>query len=141
MGQLKSVGVGGAGPKNVPYHDDFGGLAPIDVDQNVVEMDSNVVLMAGTYWGVTNVVSGTTGNNALRWFAVDADTGNLTATGLIDSPDFHRFYPSIAVNPYGKIVIGAKLDVGRGVYGCVGARSRCPGVWRRHRVRWHGHHE
>lgn len=65
---------------------------------------SNLIEQNGSVWGAVSDSSG--GRNAVRWFRLNADTGALIETGLITSPTLHYFYPSIAVDDAGNVIIG-----------------------------------
>ena len=46
------------------------------------------------------------GRLAVRWYEIDAATDTLSQSGDVTQPTLDLYYPSIAVNPYGQVVIG-----------------------------------
>jgi len=93
LGSPVGIGVSGNSPIDVPYQVGQN-LAPIDVDNAGLKIESNVVLTPFGYWGVVAVNNSTTGNNGIRWFQVDEQTGQQLASATIEDPVFHFFYPS-----------------------------------------------
>jgi hypothetical protein len=88
-------------------------VAPPSADQpgpkaNLFTFDlrgsSTVVKNNGELWAVNCVNSG--GRAALRWYRINANTSALIESGYITDPSMAYFYPSIAVNNLGDVVIG-----------------------------------
>ncbi len=55
-------------------------------------------------WAVNNI--GINGRAAIQWYEFDEVTNNLVQHGLISDPFHDYFYPSIAANEFGDVVIG-----------------------------------
>jgi len=96
-----------------PVIDVPGYAIPPDADQPGPKPDintldsrfgSNVVLQGGNIWAVQSI--GVGGRSALRWFRIDPDTSAVLDEGVLSDPALAFFFPSIAVNEYGDIVIG-----------------------------------
>ena len=51
-------------------------------------------------------MTGANGNAAVRWYEIDATTNTLKQSGTINDPKLDLYYPSVAVNPSGVVVIG-----------------------------------
>jgi hypothetical protein len=66
---------------------------------------SNVFEQGDSLWAV-HAVQGTSGSSAVRWYEIDETTDTVIQTGLIEdaNEDYHE--PSIAVNEYGKVIVG-----------------------------------
>jgi len=95
---------------NVPFRG-----APPDADQpaDVDPLDSGgrrirsaVKRVNGSFWGVQSVRGPRTGNAAVRFFEVDAQTNELLQEGVVSDPQLDMIFPSIAVNKNGQAVIG-----------------------------------
>ncbi|MFE4106733.1 hypothetical protein [Almyronema epifaneia] len=67
-------------------------------------LSTHTVTQNGAVWGVQTVEQA--GRAALRWFQIDAATGQLLQEGLIADPENDFYYGSIAVNDYEDVVIG-----------------------------------
>jgi len=65
---------------------------------------SYVLLQEGFIWGVQAVNNG--GRDAVRWLRIDPATDMVAESGVLSDPDLDLYYPSIAVNDDGDIVIG-----------------------------------
>lgn len=63
-------------------------------------ISSSVVLAGEEVWGVANF------NSGIRWFRVDANSGASLEQGTISAPNLKLFFPSIAVDDTGQVVIG-----------------------------------
>jgi len=82
-----------------------GSKARIDTGQ--ISMQSSVIQRNGSFWGVQSVGTDiASGKAAVRWFKIDAATETLRQEGLITDSTLDLFYPSIAVNALGDVVIG-----------------------------------
>ncbi|MCP3981127.1 MAG: DUF11 domain-containing protein [bacterium] len=66
---------------------------------------SNVFEQGNSLWAVHSVL-GSAANAALRWYEIDESTNTVIQTGLIEDSDEDYHEPSIAVNPFGDVVIG-----------------------------------
>jgi hypothetical protein len=66
---------------------------------------ASVVQVSGVVWGVQTVDSGA-GRAAVRWIKVDEANNVLLQQGLISDSSLAYYYPSIAVNDKGDVVIG-----------------------------------
>ena len=66
----------------------------------------NVVGVGGSIWAV-HAVRGSFANSAIRWYEIDDATNSVVQTGLIESANLDYLDPSIAVNAFGNVLIGA----------------------------------
>ncbi len=69
-------------------------------------IQTSVVRVGGSFWGVRSGADPVTGNAGVQWFQVDAATNFLFHQGFISESGLDLIYPSIAVNAFGDIVIG-----------------------------------
>ncbi len=67
--------------------------------------NGNVVEIGDSLWGV-HAVQGSSGNSALRWYEIDANTNAVLQSGVIEDPNVDYIDGSIAVNPSGVVMIG-----------------------------------
>jgi len=65
---------------------------------------SSVLEVGDSLWAVNNVKIDN--RNGLRWFEIDERTNVLLQTGTISDPLHDYFYPSIAANNFGDVLIG-----------------------------------
>ncbi len=72
---------------------------------NSTRFSSNVVLVEGSFWAVQNIAH--EGAAALRWLQIRAADNAVLQSGTLYDPLLDFYYPSIAVNPAGDVVIGA----------------------------------
>jgi hypothetical protein len=120
-GQLTAIQIDG-GPNNPVVNDiaDVTGLTAYNtppladqpgegtnLDSGGGRTRSALTLINGSYYGVHNVEDPTSGNAALQWYQLDADTLAVINEGLIADADLDLIYGSIAANEFGDIVIGA----------------------------------
>lgn len=65
----------------------------------------NVFELGDSLWAA-HAVAGTGSNSAIRWYEIDEVTDTVIQSGLIEdtSEDYHE--PSIAVNEFGKVMVG-----------------------------------
>ena len=70
-----------------------------------VGLTTSSVLRNGIISSVETVCS-ESGRLALHWFKIDAHTATLLQESLIVDPQLDLYYPSIAVNEFGTVVIG-----------------------------------
>jgi hypothetical protein len=69
-------------------------------------LSSSVVRVGDAFW-VVNTSADATGNHAvIRWSEIDAKTNQVKQSGEIGDGAHDYFYPSIAVNATGNVVIG-----------------------------------
>jgi hypothetical protein len=68
-------------------------------------LSSNLVRVGDSIWTV-QTVAGPTGNSRIRWTEIDANTNQVKQSGEIGVGETDHFYPSIAVNSAGRVVIG-----------------------------------
>jgi hypothetical protein len=78
--------------------------APLDVGYPAHQ--SPVVLKNGEIWSVLNAVDDGSGRGAIHWLRMSAITNTIIEEGFIGDPQLTLFYPSIAVNAKGDVVIG-----------------------------------
>ncbi len=76
--------------------------APVDTGDT--RFSSSVIRAAGFVWAVQTVDNG--GVSAIRWLRFSNDGLTLESSGLIADPRLNFFYPSIAVNDQGEILVG-----------------------------------
>lgn len=76
-----------------------------DLENDAARFGSAVVQVNGSLWAA-HAVRGTNNNSAIRWYEIDATTNAVKQTGLIDVAISDFYYPSIAVNDQGAVVIG-----------------------------------
>jgi hypothetical protein len=91
------------------------------LDGNDARFSAKVYAVAGIIYAVHN----TEINNriAIRWYRIDAANRTLIESGDIINADLDLFFPSIAVNPNGTIVIacnGSSIDTPVSCYAIVG---------------------
>jgi hypothetical protein len=69
-------------------------------------LSSSIVRVGNSFW-VVNTSADATGNHAvIRWAEIDATTNQVKQSGEIGDGAHDYFYPSIAVNAMGNVVIG-----------------------------------
>jgi hypothetical protein len=101
-----SIAPTGNQPGNVPNLYNFGpftnsnGLKIADLHR----FTSHLVKQGNSVWGVHDVEAG--GHAGVRWYEIDATTSQVLQWGTIADPALDLIYPSIAVNPFGDVVIG-----------------------------------
>jgi hypothetical protein len=81
-----------------------GGPAKADIYTSDTRFSSSIVLQDGAVWGVHGI--SVDGRAAVRWFEVSAANCSLRRSGVIADPELALYYPSIAVNEFGDVVIG-----------------------------------
>ncbi len=67
----------------------------------------NVIEVGNSLWATHAVLNPATGNSAIRWYEIDETTNAVLQTGLLSDATLDFLDPSIAVNPFGAVVIGA----------------------------------
>jgi hypothetical protein len=75
-----------------------------NLDAGDSRFSGNVVQREGRVWAVQGVIQD--GRGAVRWLAFDASTSQLLDSGFITDSALDLYYPSIAINERGEIVIG-----------------------------------
>jgi hypothetical protein len=76
----------------------------MNIDVGDGDFQSSVLLVNGSVWGVSNV--DVNGRSALHWIEIDAATNAVRQQGLIADDELEFYYGSIAVNDFGRVVIG-----------------------------------
>ena len=103
-----SAFLGGPIDINVPFYQSANSArqpgAP-DVENDAARFGSNIVNVNGSLWAA-HAVRGTNNNSAIRWYEIDEATNTVIQTGLIQDPTLDFYYPSVAVNDQGTVVIG-----------------------------------
>ncbi|HEX3601283.1 MAG TPA: hypothetical protein VHU84_14120, partial [Lacipirellulaceae bacterium] len=74
------------------------------IDNGDDRFSANVVQVGNFLYGVQNITVG--GRSAVRWTIADASTFNTVQQGTISDPTLSYFYPSIAANVVGDVVVG-----------------------------------
>lgn len=74
------------------------------ISTNDSSFSGNVVLVGGSIWAVQSVYA--SGRSAIRWLRFNSSGTTLQESGLISSSSLSYYFPSIAVNSDGDIVIG-----------------------------------
>ncbi len=74
------------------------------ITTNDTRFSSNVIEQGTNIWAVQAV--DTNGRSAIAWHRIDATTGAVVETGVISSSTLSYYFPSIAVNPNGDVVMG-----------------------------------
>ncbi len=99
-------------PWVVPDNDDLGvpqfAAAQPDGTKNLIADDARLLAKVYAVAGVLYAVQTTEFNNhlAIRWYRVRAADNTLLESGTISDPNLDLFYPSIAANSNGVVVIG-----------------------------------
>ena len=79
-------------------------IAPIDVGYPAHQ--SPVVMKNGEIWSVLNAVDDGSGRGTIHWLRMSAAANAIIEEGFIGDPELWLFYPSIAINGKGDVVIG-----------------------------------
>ncbi len=77
---------------------------PIDVGYPAIQ--NAPVLKNGELWFVLNAVDDGSGRGVIHWLRVSAVNNTILEEGFIDDPELTFFFPSLAVNAKGDVVIG-----------------------------------
>jgi hypothetical protein len=67
-------------------------------------ISANAVQVDGSIWAAQT--TRVDGRLAVRWYEIDAATDTLLQSGDVTDPTLDLYFPSIAVNPFGQVVIG-----------------------------------
>jgi len=120
LGALVSTEIGGSIESPVLARSKFiavpateGGTVPYSAAQPGPKTNINAgpgrfsayaVQVNGSIWAAES--TRVDGRLAVRWYEIDAATDTLSQSGDVTQPTLDLYYPSIAVNPYGQVVIG-----------------------------------
>ena len=88
-----------------PGGDQPGGVTPLD--NLSPRLTGNVIEIGNSLWAAHAVPDVATGNSAIRWYEINETTNTVIQTGLLNDPNLDFLDPSIAVNQFGVVVIGA----------------------------------
>jgi hypothetical protein len=69
-------------------------------------LGGSVVRVGNSIWAVNTSVDKANSRNVLRWYEIDATTNKVRQQGEIGDTNHDYFYPSLAVNQQGNVVIG-----------------------------------
>lgn len=75
-----------------------------NIDTGDTRLSSNACLIGNNLWVAQTV--GTSTQSAVRWFHLDATANTVIQSGLIYDPVLSYYYPSVAANSTGQVVIG-----------------------------------
>jgi hypothetical protein len=75
-----------------------------DVDTGDSRFSGAIFEVGNSLWGAYAIDVG--GRSAIRWHQIDESTNVVMQTGTISDPALEFFYPSIAANQFGDVVIG-----------------------------------
>jgi hypothetical protein len=67
-------------------------------------VEGSAVQVGGSIWAAQTTRAD--GRLAVRWYELDAATNTLLQSGDLTHPTLDLYFPSIAVNPFGQVVIG-----------------------------------
>lgn len=76
---------------------------PTAIDTNDTRFSGNVVMVDGKIWAVHSADIG--GRSGAVWYRIDAATNTVEQTGVLTDPALAFYFPSIAVNGNGDVVI------------------------------------
>jgi hypothetical protein len=111
-------------PWVVPDNVDLGvpqfAAAQSDGTQNLIADDARLLAKVYVVGGVLYAVQTTdfNGHLAIRWYRIRAADNTLLESGTISDPNLDLFYPSIAANSYGVVVIGYNSSGRAAVVSC-----------------------
>ena len=100
--------LGGQTNITVPlYQAPLGGRQPgaPNVENDSARFGSNIVNVNGSLWAA-HAIRGVNNNSVIRWYQIDEATNTVIQSGEIQDPNLDFYYPSIAVNDQGTVVIG-----------------------------------
>lgn len=75
-----------------------------DIETNDDRFSSYVYSIDGTLWAVHSISYN--GRAAIRWYQIDESTNTVLQWGTIYDDSLDLYYPSIAVNEYGHVIVG-----------------------------------
>ncbi len=76
------------------------------IDTDDTRFSGHVIEQGSYIWAVQAVQDPTTGNSDIAWYRISVSTGAVVEQGTIASSSMYYYYPSIAVNANGDVVIG-----------------------------------
>ncbi len=76
------------------------------LDSGDTRLSSNVYKVGNNLWVAHSTVDFVTGRDDIQWFEIDATTNNVLQSGNIGDSTHDYYYPSIAANQSGNVVIG-----------------------------------
>ena len=79
-------------------------LTKPNIDTGDTRFSGNVVLVGGSLWGVHS--RDLSGRSAIDWYRIDAVTNAIQQSGTISDASRSFYFPSIAANAFGDVVIG-----------------------------------
>jgi T5SS/PEP-CTERM-associated repeat protein len=94
------------------------------IDNGDDRFSGNVVQVGNFLYAIHNIT--VNGRSALRWTIADATSFNIVEQGTISDSSLSYFYPSIAVNPIGDVVVGfsgSNSSTYAGTYAVVGTSA------------------
>ncbi|MBC7856563.1 MAG: hypothetical protein IAF94_24300 [Pirellulaceae bacterium] len=98
-----STAINTAALSTVPTADQPGNKANLNTGDT--RFSSNVVEVGDSLWAVRG--TGLDGRAAIRWYEIDEVTNVILQTGTISDLNRSYYFPSIAVNAFGDVLIGA----------------------------------
>jgi hypothetical protein len=69
-------------------------------------LSGSVIRVGNSIWAINTSANKTNNRNVLRWYEIDATTNKIRQQGEIGDANHDYFYPSLAVNQQGNVVIG-----------------------------------
>jgi hypothetical protein len=102
---LSGVTVIPVAPYAAPVNADQPG-AKTNINTFTAGFGANVVQVGNSLWAVQSITDPTTGNVSIRYYEIDETTNAVLQTGTISDPNLDFYFPSIAVNQAGNVVIG-----------------------------------
>ncbi|MAF64055.1 MAG: hypothetical protein CMJ84_00160 [Planctomycetes bacterium] len=75
-----------------------------DIDTSNNRFSGNVILQDGSLWAAQGV--SLNGRAAVEWYEIRESDNTIVQNGLISDTELAYYYPSIAVNDFGDVVIG-----------------------------------
>lgn len=75
-----------------------------NIDTGLADFSGNVFEAGDSLWAVHSI--DVNARAALRWYEIDERTNAVLQSGTIGDPDHDYFFPTIAVNQFGDVVIG-----------------------------------
>ncbi len=82
----------------------IGGAAKANIHAGSSRFSSNVIVQNGSIWAVRSIRND--GRAAVRWLELRESDSEILQTGLIADDQLAVYFPSIAVNDFGQVVIG-----------------------------------
>lgn len=82
----------------------IGGIPKADIHTGPSRFSSNVIVQNGSIWAVLAMKNDDLA--AVRWLEIRQSDSEILQSGLIEDDELALYYPSIAVNDFGEVVIG-----------------------------------